>query len=252
MNEIYLHTSLCWALLGLAVLTAGLLSARPAPYGRHDRGGWGPRIPYKLGWFLMEMPATIAFLIFFTFGSSPKSPISLVFLFLWQTHYLHRTLIFSFRMRPSKKNVPLLIVFLGFLFNIFNSYLNARWVSHLGQYSSEWLVNPFFIIGIAIFIVGLVLNIHSDSVLFKLRKSTNRGYSIPYGGAYRWVSSPNYLGDLLEWFGWALATFSLAGLCFFIYSAANLVPRAVSNHKWYRRNFDNYPVARKRLIPYCF
>ena len=145
--------------------------------------------------------------------------------------------------------MPLLIVFLGFLFNIFNSYLNARWISHFGQYSSEWLVNPFFIIGIAIFIVGLVLNIHSDSVLFKLRKSTDRGYSIPYGGVYRWVSSPNYLGELLFH---VKQKYGYNGLCFFIYSAANLAPRAVSNHKWYRRNFENYPVTRKRLIPYCF
>lgn len=69
------------------------------------------------------------------------------------------------------------------------------------------------------------------------------------GGAFRYVSCPNYLGELLEWFGWALATWSLGGLAFFTYTAANLVPRALSHHRWYRERFADYPAGRKAVIP---
>ena len=77
-----------------------------------------------------------------------------------------------------------------------------------------------------------------------------RGYKIPRGGLYERVSCPNYLGELLEWTGWAIATWSLAGLSFAVYTAANLVPRAVAHHRWYRETFPDYPPARRAVIPF--
>ena len=67
--------------------------------------------------------------------------------------------------------------------------------------------------------------------------------------AFRYLSCPNCLGEMLEWCGWALATWSPAGLAFFLYAVANLAPRALANHRWYRRRFDDYPNRRKALIP---
>ena len=90
---------------------------------------------------------------------------------------------------------------------------------------------------------------HSDNILLRLRKPGGSGYSIPRGGAFRYVSCPNYLGELLEWAGWALATWSLAGLAFFAYAVANLLPRALSHHRWYREKFEDYPAKRRALIP---
>jgi 3-oxo-5-alpha-steroid 4-dehydrogenase 1 len=63
------------------------------------------------------------------------------------------------------------------------------------------------------------------------------------------VSSPNYLGEIIEWTGWAIATWSLAGFSFALYTFANLAPRAFANHRWYRETFDDYPPDRKALIP---
>jgi protein-S-isoprenylcysteine O-methyltransferase Ste14 len=68
---------------------------------------------------------------------------------------------------------------------------------------------------------------------------------------YRWISSPNYFGEIVEWLGWALMTWSLAGLAFAVYTTANLAPRAFSNHRWYREKFpDTYPSERRALIPF--
>lgn len=95
---------------------------------------------------------------------------------------------------------------------------------------------------------GFALNLHSDNTLLKLRKPGETGYSIPQGGGFRYVSCPNYLGEVMEWAGWALATWSLAGLAFFVFTAANLVPRALSHHRWYRERFEDYPPGRRAII----
>ena len=64
---------------------------------------------------------------------------------------------------------------------------------------------------------------------------------MPRGGFFRWVSCPNYLGEMLQWSGFALATWSLPGLSFALWTVANLLPRAVAHHRWYRREFADYP-----------
>jgi protein-S-isoprenylcysteine O-methyltransferase Ste14 len=75
---------------------------------------------------------------------------------------------------------------------------------------------------------------------------------IPRGGLFRWVSAPNYLGEMMEWVGFAIATWSLAGAAFAVWTIANLLPRAVSNHRWYRSKFADYPPERRALIPWIF
>ena len=100
-----------------------------------------------------------------------------------------------------------------------------------------------------LFVLGWGMSTWADTVLLHLRKPGETGYRIPRGGLYRWVSCPNYLGKILEWSGWALATWSWAGLAFAVYTFANLAPRAMLNHRWYRATFPDYPRDRKALIP---
>ena len=73
---------------------------------------------------------------------------------------------------------------------------------------------------------------------------------IPRGGLYERITAPNYFGEILEWTGWAIATWSWAGLAFAVYAVANLGPRAFANHRWYHERFPDYPPERKVLIPY--
>ena len=98
----------------------------------------------------------------------------------------------------------------------------------------------------------MFLNIHADNVLLSLRKPGETEYGVPNRGAFRFISCPNYLGEILEWTGWAVATWSLGGLAFCVFTAANLIPRARSNHRWYRENFSDYPPNRRALIPGVF
>jgi len=75
------------------------------------------------------------------------------------------------------------------------------------------------------------------------------GHKIPQKGAFTLVSSAHYLGELVEWGGWALAARNLPSFAFFIYCVCNLAPRAWHHHMWYKEKFRDYPAARKALIP---
>ena len=237
--------------IALAIGTFIMLLYISAPYGRHLRKGWGPNLSNRLGWIIMETPSALLMLIYYFTGPVQNSITLLVFLILWEFHYLHRSFIFPFRFHSSKKDMPILIVIMGMFFNTGNTYFNGLYLFHYSAgYSASWLLDFRFIAGTILFIVGFIINQHSDNVLFNLRKPGETGYKIPRGGFYRWISCPNYFGELLEWTGWALATWSLAGASFAIWTFANLAPRALSNHKWYMQEFRDYPKDRKAIIPY--
>lgn len=250
MSEQAVFYGLLVATVALAAVAAGVLLFIPAPYGRHVRGGWGPGIEHRLGWVIMEAPAALVFAACFVAGRYRAAPVSWVFLGLWEAHYLHRSLIYPLSLCDTGKRTPVVILGMGFLFNTLNAYLNGRWLFSLsGGYPTTWLADPRFMAGAAIFITGYAINRQADHTLHLIRRCDRTGYSIPQGGLYRWVSCPNYLGEIVEWSGWALATWSLPGLVFALWTAANLAPRARSHHAWYRRHFPDYPPERRALLP---
>lgn len=249
MPEAQLHGYLVFAVLALAAITFLSLFWITAPYGRHLRPGWGPTVPARLGWVIMESPAVFLFAAIYGAGDHAGATVPLVFLGIWLLHYVNRTFVFPFRLRPSAKRMPMAIVAMAIIFNCLNAYINARWISHLAVYEDAWLLQPAFIAGGLFFLVGWAINQHADAVLIRLRQPGAAGYRIPRGGLYRWVSCPNYLGEMLEWAGWAIATWSLAGTAFAVFTVANLLPRAIAHHRWYRREFADYPNSRRAVIP---
>lgn len=146
--------------------------------------------------------------------------------------------------------MPWLILLMAVVFNTSNGYLNAWSIAgHAGQYTASWLVSPQFISGVVLFFGGMALNKASDRQLAQMRRE-RKGYQVPHGLGYRWVSCPNYLGEIIQWVGWAVAAWSLAGWIFAIWTMANLVPRAIAHHRWYRGTFPDYPPQRRALIPF--
>ncbi len=231
----------------LAAVTFVALLVIRAPYGRHTRPGWGPTIARRPAWIAMEVPAVLVFLVIFLRGDNRAELVPLLFLAIWQAHYINRTFVYPFRVRGNKP-IPIVIPLAAFGFNGLNAYLNARWVGDLGVYPTAWLLDARFIGGVALFAGGMALNIQSDGVLMRLRRPGESGYRVPRGGLFRWVSCPNYLGEIVAWIGWAVATWSPAGLAFALYTAANLVPRALAHHRWYLSTFADYP-RRRALVP---
>ncbi|NOZ85314.1 MAG: DUF1295 domain-containing protein [Deltaproteobacteria bacterium] len=255
MNETTFFQYLLVTMFILAGLVFIVLLFVAAPYGKFTRPGFGPRMNRRLGWIVMETPSVLVFAACFITGTgkTTSSLAGLAFLFTWMIHYVHRAFVFPFRLKGGKQNMTVLAVIMGFLFTSANSYLNARWLYALSPgYGNGWLFDPRFLSGMAVFLLGLVINQHSDTILISLRQPGQTGYKLPTGGLFRFVSCPNYLGEIMEWLGWAVATWSLPGLAFFAWTVANLGPRSVAQHKWYIKHFKNYPGNRKALVPFLF
>lgn len=223
-----------------------------ADYGKLGGDFKGPSVPVRLGWVLMEAPASLVFLYFFVTGPNATTVPALVLLFMWQLHYVHRSFIYPFQLSVRENaRTALYVTLSGMCFCAANGYLNGAYISHYAPHlTNEWLSDPRFYIGIVIFAYGYYLNKQSDRILRELRQSPGEGYKIPYGGGFKWVSMPNYLGEMITWTGFAIAGWSIAGWAFVLMTAANLVPRALASHRWYKENFADYPPERKAVIPY--
>ena len=212
-------------------------------------GSWGPRISNRLGWFAMEFVSLVVFGALFLTGPATKTAPMWVFFALWTAHYANRSLIYPWRTRTGGKTIPLAIVASAAGFNVINAGLNGYYLGWLAYCPTNWLADPRFIAGVVLFAAGAAANLWADNRLISLR-SADTEYAIPRGGLFERVSCPNHLGEIVEWCGFALMCWSLPALSFAIWTAANLIPRALSHHRWYRARFADYPAGRSAVIPF--
>ena len=197
----------------------------------------------------MESPSPVLLGYFFLTSDHKNLP-QIIFLLFWFSHYIHRTFIYPFTQSGRDKSYPLLLVCMAFIFNCFNGFVNGYGVFHLLIYDSLWLLSWQFIAGSFIFISGFIINKTADEKLRKMRTKNPAEYVLPNGWLFNYISCPHYFGEIIEWGGWAVMTWSFPGLAFFIFTFANLFPRGVSSHKWYKKNFPEYPLDRKAVIPF--
>jgi 3-oxo-5-alpha-steroid 4-dehydrogenase 1 len=246
-----LFNSLLYIWMGIAVAIVPILLKVTPPYGRHTSNSWGPTISSKLGWIIMEIPVIIMFSYLFFTGDAFKSLPLYIFFGLFMLHYFNRVFVFPFRIKEKGKKMPVLIVAMAFFFNVCNGFFNGYWFGNFAPvYELSWFYDWRFIIGIILFFTGMYINMSSDNILLGLRKGGKKGYYIPYGGLFRLVSSPNLFGEIIEWLGWAILCWCLPAFSFALWTMANLIPRAIDHHRWYKRRFENYPKSRKAVIPY--
>ncbi len=245
-----LFNALLYIWIGLAIVIFPVLLKIIVPYGRHTSNSWGPKINNRVGWILMELPVIIVFTWLLFSGDATKTLPVYIFYGLFMIHYLNRIFIFPFKMKSKPNQMPWVIILLAICFNVFNGFFNGYWFGYLTpEYSMSWFYDPRFIIGLLLFLVGMYINITSDNKLINLRKGGKKGYFIPYGGLFNSVSSPNLLGEIIEWLGWATMCWCLPSFSFALWTMANLIPRAVDHHRWYHHRFSDYPKDRKAIIP---
>lgn len=232
----------------------------PSPYGRFASNRFGVSVSPRLGWLLMELPATLSFLYFYMQGPARTETVPLIFGAMWCLHYANRGFFFPLSIRVAqgeRGSFSALVITTGWGVTGLHGYFHATYFTRLGHYTVDWLRDPRFLLGFAIYYAAMALNLHSDAILRNLRRpeelaAGTKVYRIPRGGLFRWVSSPSYLTELIAWAGFALCTYSLAGVFIFLVSAANLVPRAFATHRWYRDRFPDYPSERRALIPFVW
>lgn len=262
-NEAKIHSALCWAMVAGGIVTFFLtIFVVSAPYGRHEAKSstWGPKIPAKVAWVMMEFPSFIIPVLFsFTSESAPCLALTSnkILLGLFVFHYANRALVFPFRMRGGKP-MPLSIMFSALFFTSWNGYLQGRYLTNLSCVGESTapdprLIEPHFYIGVLVFLIGLVANHHSDGILRNLRKPGETGYKIPRGGVFEFVSGANFATETLEWIGFAIAANTLPAFAFAVFTFCNVGPRAAAHHKWYIEKFkDEYPASRKAFIPFLW
>ncbi|HZP19859.1 MAG TPA: DUF1295 domain-containing protein [Bauldia sp.] len=240
---------LVWAWIAIGLIAVPFELRITAPYGRHVRADWGPLMPARYGWMLMEGASLIVFAGMFLAGGVAKTAPMWVFFALWVVHYVNRSIVFPLRIRS--RAMPVSIAAMGVVFGVVNGGVNGGWLGWLADpYPDTWLIDPRFIGGLALFLTGAAINLASDETLLALRRPGGPEYSIPRGGLFRYVSCPNHFGEIVEWTGFAVLCWNLPALSFAIWTAANLIPRSLSHHRWYRQRFPGYPRERKAVIPF--
>lgn len=246
-ETLYFQILYGWIALAFVVFLINLKIV--APYGRHTKNTWGPRINNRLAWILMEMP--VLFLVIFLFfrGDADHNWFTYLSLCLFSFHYIHRTLIYPFRLRASKTDMPVLIMIFAICFNMANGFFIGYSLGNFPNFPDSGFRYLLLVVGLVLFWTGLYINWKSDTLLINLRKPGESGYKIPKGFLFERISCPNHFGELIEWIGFALVAFNLGALSFVIWTAANLIPRALAHHRWYYEKFDDYPQGRRALIP---
>ncbi len=249
--DVKLFYQLVYIWIAIAAVIFFVLLFVSAPYGRFTRSNWGIMINNRLGWIIMETPSLFTFCYFVYTGQAPKNSYIILFSLLWIIHYVHRSFIFPFRIKPVNKKMPLLVALMAVFFNCMNGFFNGYYLGNLYMASNDYSIqDPQLLVGLVLFLFGMAVNLHSDQILINLRKNNPTGYQIPHGGFFKWVTSPNYFGEIIEWLGFALMVNSLPAFSFFIWTVANLVPRALDNHTWYKNHFEDYPPDRKAIFPF--
>nr|XP_048272188.1 3-oxo-5-alpha-steroid 4-dehydrogenase 2 isoform X3 [Myodes glareolus] len=178
----------------------------------------------------------------------------LLFLLHFEGHgrhfYLWTTFIYSLLTRG--RPYPVILFLRAIAFCMGNGFLQAHYLIYCAEYPKEWYTDVRFSLGVFLFVLGMGINIHSDYLLRQLRKPGEIVYKIPQGGLFTYVSGANFLGEIIEWLGYALATWSLPALAFAFFSLCFLGMQAFYHHRFYLKTFEDYPKSRKALIPFIF
>ena len=247
---------LVYGMLAMAFVVFVSLYFVTAGYGQFRSARWGWSIHNKVAWVLMEAPVFVVMVaVWATSGRSFHLP-EFVLLSLFLLHYFQRSFVFPMLMH-GRSQMPVAIVLMGVVFNVLNGMMQGGglyWYPNPDfQLGASYLLRWNALLGIGMFVVGMCINLHSDHVIRHLRQPGDTRHYLPQKGMYRYVTSANYLGELMEWTGFALAAGTLVAWVFPIWTAANLVPRAHSIHRRYCDEFGREAVGkRKRIIPFIY
>ena len=253
MNHAFDILLIVMTLLGLIVFVA--LHFFEAGYGYLFDRRYGPPVPNKIGWIAMEAPVFVAMCTLWIASDRTWEAAPLALFTLFQLHYLQRSFIFPLLIR-GKSRMPLGIVAMGAAFNLVNALRQGGWIFFIApaDYYADWFARPYIYVGGALFLAGMAVNLHSDRIIRHLRRPGDTRHYIPRGGMFRYVSSANYFGELTEWIGFAVASWSWAGAVFAWWTFANLAPRAASLYRRYEKEFGREftQLGRKKIIPFIY
>lgn len=214
-----------------------LLSYHPA--GKTSLRSSPLNLPGRFAWCLMEIVGPLN--LFHTLYTSLDGNLSLLpwqnllLAGLYVVHYVNRAVISPWFVTPSMSPIHVFVMVSAMGFNWVNSSCLAGWVlgygldieGFEGAVSGNGGDGGFGLlpgIGLGVFVVGMVGNIHSERALFRLRReegdkrAAKKGYANdtndkyhkvyvipPKQGVFHSILYPHYVFEWIEWFGFALA-----------------------------------------------
>jgi len=200
----------------------------------------------------MEQPGfwvpVVAMMAYFERGGTYHPGVPLLCMYI--AHYFQRSFVYPWLSRG--RPYPIHAWSMAMLFCASNG--TAQSIDLLyGRYQqadNSVLFSPRACLGYGLFACGMAANIQADYILRSLRKPGETAYKIPTGGLFEYVSGAHFVGEIIEWIGYAIATWSVAPCAFAIFNVMGIGTRAIESHDWYLNKFGaDYPNGRKRLIP---
>lgn len=240
---------------GIALIVFIALYFVEAGYGLMFDRKWGLPLDNRWAWMLMEAPVFLVMLAFWWSSDRKYETVPLLFFLFFECHYFQRSFIFPWLIK-SRSRMPLGIMLMGICFNLLNGIMQGEWIFFLSpadRYDLAWLQTPQFIVGTLLFFTGMILNIQSDRIIRHLRAPGDTRHYLPEKGLFRYITSANYFGEIVEWCGFAIMTWSWAGAVFAWWTIANLVPRSNSIYHRYQQEFGAERLkGKKRILPFIY
>jgi 3-oxo-5-alpha-steroid 4-dehydrogenase 1 len=130
MAELSTYCNYFMIFMGVCMMIA--CTFKTAVYGRYSTSqGWGPLIKAKIAWIVMESPNLWISASVFMFARSQRqpqaeNPVNILLLLFFFVHYIHRDLIFPFKMASCEPtDMPASVMLLAFVFCCFNGTTQA-------------------------------------------------------------------------------------------------------------------------------
>ena len=251
--QFWIHFGLVIICFILAIVSFIVQIFKAMPYGKQDNGRGSCRVHQRTAFAVSQIVTGIViFSVTFFLQRNFDGIPNIIMYCLFTIHYINRGIVDTIANRHNQRTVRLWVPVVATISTLLYHFINAQFIGE-ASYCDTYVTDPRFLLGLIIFITGFILNRVADGQLICLRKGYHDSdYQIPKGCSFFSISCPNYLGEIIEWFGWALMSWSLAGLVWFLFVCATHIPRARHNHKWYQKQFDEYPPRRTALIPFIY
>jgi len=250
-------------------------------------------LPVWLAWWTMEQPSVLVPMValgtYFA-GGGALHPGVIYLCAMFIVHYIQRSFIYPFCNNVGR-DYPLHAWCFAMLFTTLNGTMQSNDLLYGTAATRSWadgLCHPRVLFGFCVWAFGMFCNVQADTILRNLRPPgsaalKNKTYVIPRGGLFEYVSGcvarclnralesacvpfscshalvhldsarAHFVGEIIEWSGYAIACQSFAPTCFALFNMMGIGTRAIATHNWNLEKFgDKYPVNRKKLIPFVW
>ncbi|TRY93358.1 hypothetical protein DNTS_032853 [Danionella cerebrum] len=222
-----------------------------AAYGRYvDMSSSSMMVPAKVAWFLQELPALVVPLLLMATTEGMDSTGKHLMLWTFCLHYFQRSCIYPLLTKGHP--YPLNMMLTGMVVCSLNGFLQAHYLLHCATFHKSLFAEARLLAGLIIFFIGMGINIHSDHILRNLRTPGEMTYKIPRGGLFEYVSGANYFGEIVEWLGYTITSWSFPTFAFAFFTICFIGPRAYHHHRFYIEKFKDFPRSRRSIIPFIF